>query len=171
MIAYDGTTLAADKLSLYGNVRNIVTKIHRMGTGELVGCAGELTFCLALIEWVRGGRKAADFPTRASDKDDWQPLLVIELDGTPSFYERTPYPIRNEQRCIAYGSGKEFAITAMHLGKTAREAVEVAIELDVMCGGGVDTLELLYEDRGPGQVRWVDQADFDRIIHRKSPLT
>ena len=130
VIAYDGKTLAADKRMCYGNIINTVTKIFRMPSGELVGFAGDITFCLALVEWVKAGRVIADFPQHGRDKDDWQPLLVIELDGTPSFYERTPYPIRNEQRCVAYGSGKEYARAAMHLGKTAREAVEVAIALD-----------------------------------------
>lgn len=141
-IAWDGKTLAADKLAAYGNLKNTVTKIFRIGSGELVGCAGDFTFCLSLIEWVKQGRVPVDFPSHGRDKDDWQPLLVIEVDGTPSLYERTPYPIRNEQRCVAYGSGRDFARAAMHIGKTAREAVEVACELDVGSGNGVDSLTL-----------------------------
>lgn len=142
VIAWDSKTLAADKLCVYGNTKTIVTKIHRMPGGELVGCAGDLTFCLALIEWVKQGRKPVDFPTHGRDKDDWQPLLVIETDGSPSFYERTPYPVRYEQRNVAFGSGKEYALAAMHLGKTAREAVAVAIELTSTCGMGIDELRL-----------------------------
>ena len=141
-VAWDGKTLAADKLGVYGNVKNTLTKIYRMPGGELVGVAGDICFCMSLIEWVKGGRVPADFPEHGRDKDDWQPLLVIELDGTTSLYERTPYPIRSEQRCLAYGSGKEYAMAAMHLGKTAREAIEVAIALDIGCGIGIDTLEL-----------------------------
>ena len=37
---------------------------------------------------------------------------------------------------------RDFALAAMHLGKSAREAVEVACALDVFCGNGIDTLEL-----------------------------
>ena len=74
------------------------------------------------------------------DKDDWQPVLVIEADGTPSLYERTPHPIRYEQRHVAIGSGREYAIAAMYLGKNAVEAVDVACALDGGCGGGIDSL-------------------------------
>jgi hypothetical protein len=41
----------------------------------------------------------------------------------------------------AIGSGRDFAAAAMYLGKTAREAVEVAMALTGFCGHGVDTLE------------------------------
>ena len=140
-IAWDGKTLAADKRAIYGGTITTLTKIRRIGD-LMVGGSGESSFIGAMVEWVKNGRVPADFPKSQADKDDWQPVLVIEADGTPSLYERTQYPIRHEQRCIAIGSGREYAMAAMHLGKTAREAVEVAIELDCGCGNGIDTLEL-----------------------------
>jgi hypothetical protein len=45
------------------------------------------------------------------------------------------------ERCHAVGSGAPFAITAMALGKTAREAVLIAAKFDPRTGGGVDVLE------------------------------
>lgn len=140
-IAWDGKTLAADKRACYGVMICTVTKIERVND-LLVGAAGELTFCRQLIAWVRSGRDPKDFPAIQSSKDDWQPLLVIETDGTPSLYERSPYPIRYEQQHVAIGSGREFARAAMHLGCDARKAVEVACALDNGCGNGIDTLEL-----------------------------
>lgn len=117
-----------------------LTKIYRINS-LLVGGSGESAFIGAMLEWVRGGRDPEKFPKSQSDKDDWQPLLVIELDGTPSIYERTQYPVRHEQPCIAIGSGSGFAMAAMHLGCNARKAVEVAIALDCGCGNGIDVLE------------------------------
>lgn len=140
-IAWDGTTLAADRLAAYGGMTNEVTKIHRVN-GVLVGGSGDLPFVLEMIEWVRAGRKPEDFPPAQRSKDDWQPLLVIEVDGTTSLYERTPYPVRNKNKHVAIGSGREFARAAMHLGRTAREAVEVACALSIECGGGIDVLSL-----------------------------
>ena len=55
-------------------------------------------------------------------------------------YERTPHPIRNEDTLRAWGAGRDFALAALHLGKTAKEAVELACRLDSTCGNGVDTL-------------------------------
>lgn len=55
-------------------------------------------------------------------------------------YERTPHPIRIEDKLRAWGSGRDFALAAMHLGKTAAEAVTFACQFDSACGNGVDTL-------------------------------
>lgn len=140
-IAWDGTTLAADRRCCYGSMISEATKIHRVN-GLLVGGSGDFPFILAMIEWIRDGRKLEAFPKHQSDKDDWQPILVIELEGITSIYERTPYPIRQEQKHVAIGSGREFARAAMYIGKTAREAVEVACALDSGCGNGIDTLTL-----------------------------
>jgi hypothetical protein len=108
----------------------------------LVGGAGASSFIGSMIQWVRDGRVPADFPVAQKDKDDWQPFLVIEVDGSLSFYDRTCYPSRFEQKQYAIGSGRELARAAMYLGKTAFEAVEVACALDSACGNGIDTLEL-----------------------------
>ena len=105
-----------------------------------MGGSGDSAHVNEMIEWVRFGRKPESFPDFQRSKDDWQPLLVIELDGTPSLYERTPYPVRYEQPFASIGSGREFARAAMHLGKTAREAVELACALDSACGNGIDEL-------------------------------
>lgn len=139
-IAWDGKTLAADKRACWDGLINTTTKIHRID-GLLIGGSGESSFIGAMIEWIRAGRDHEKFPKSQSDKDDWQPILVVERDGTTAIYERTPYPVRFEQSHIAIGSGREFARAALHLGKTAREAVECAIALDSRCGNGVDVLE------------------------------
>ena len=85
---------------------------------------------------------AADFPPSQRDKDDWAGMLVILRDRRIARYERTPYPVFYEDETFAIGCGRDFALAAMHLGKTAREAVEVAIALDSGCGNGIDALTL-----------------------------
>lgn len=140
-IAWDGKTLAADKRACYGNMTCTVTKIHRAGD-VLVGSGGDLAHCLTMVAWVRAGRDPAVFPASQLSEKDWQPTLVIERDGTPSLYERSPYPIRYEQAHVAIGSGREFARAAMHMGYGAREAVSVACALSIDCGNGIDTLQL-----------------------------
>lgn len=40
----------------------------------------------------------------------------------------------------AIGSGQDFAIAAMHLGKTAADAARVAADLDLYCSGSIDTI-------------------------------
>lgn len=140
-IAWDGKTLAADKRCSQGGTVGVATKIYRIN-GLLIGGAGEVSFINEMIHWVKEGRDLAKFPASQRDKDDWQPILLIEGDGSASLYDRSPHPVRLEQKHIAIGSGCEFARAAMYLGKTAREAVEVAIALCTTCGNGIDTLEL-----------------------------
>lgn len=141
-VAWDGKTLAADKRATSNGLISTVTKIYRVGD-LLVGGSGEPAFIGAMLEWIRAGRAPANFPASQRDKDDWQPILVIERGVSPALYERTPHPIRFEQGHVAIGSGRDYARAAMHLGCTARAAVEVAIALDCGCGNGIDTLELL----------------------------
>ncbi len=141
VIAWDGITLAADKRACLGAMVGTVTKIRRIGD-LIVGGAGEPAFIGAMMAWIEGGRDQETFPKQQQDKDDWSPILVIEPDGTPSIYERTAFPVRNEQKHIAIGSGREFARAAMYLGCDARKAVEVAIALDCGCGNGIDTLTM-----------------------------
>lgn len=140
VIAYDGNTLAADKLGSSSGLRNTITKISRIGD-LLVGGSGEIALIGNMLEWIRSGRDPAQFPASQRDKDDWQPVLVIEADGTPSLYDRSPHPIRYEQRCCALGSGRDYAMAAMYLGKTAPEAVLIACALDTGYGNGMDKLE------------------------------
>ncbi|MGL4441444.1 MAG: hypothetical protein ACRCUE_19505 [Bosea sp. (in: a-proteobacteria)] len=142
VIAFDGRTLAADKRACVGGMARTVTKIHRVGP-LLVGGSGESSFIANVIEWVRNGRDPATFPATQKDKDDWQTVMVVEPDGSILIYERTPHPIRWEDKTGAIGSGRDYAMAALHLGKTAREAAEVACAFDCGCGNGIDTLELV----------------------------
>lgn len=141
VIAWDGKTLAADKLAVNNGLARTVTKIFRLSNGSLFGGCGDFSFCLAMREWVEKGCDPNTFPKDQADKDDWQPCVVIDRNGL-RLYERTPFPITFEDTFYACGSGRDFAHTAMHLGKTAAEAVALACLFDTGCGNGVDELTL-----------------------------
>ena len=57
-------------------------------------------------------------------------------------YSTGPHPECIENQMYSRASGMDFALAAMYLGKTAREAVEVACALSAECGLGIDTLTL-----------------------------
>ncbi|HEX5126493.1 MAG TPA: hypothetical protein VFW00_07110 [Rhodocyclaceae bacterium] len=139
VICWDGKTLAADKRVSFGTSISTTTKIHRIN-GMLVGCAGVAANGASCIQWVRDGMDRSQYP--AVQKDDPCSLLVILADGTIHYYSKTADPLVIECKTFAIGSGSEFADAALYLGKTAREAVEVAIALDSGCGNGIDTLDL-----------------------------
>lgn len=141
VIAWDGKTLAADKRASVGTLICTTTKIFRIGEA-LVAYAGSASFGEEMVAWFTAGAKPEQFPAGQRSDDDWSGLLVIRRDRPIEKYERTPHAVRFEDNQFAIGCGRDFALAAMHLGKTAREAVEVAIHFDSGCGNGIDTLEL-----------------------------
>jgi len=139
VIAWDGEVLAADKRVSFGTSIATTTKIHQIN-GMLVGCSGGAAQGASCIQWVRDGMVRSQYPD--SQKDDACSMLIIMPDGAIHYYSKTPDPLIVEGRTFAIGSGSEYAEAAMYLGKTAREAVAVAIALDSGCGNGVDELVL-----------------------------
>lgn len=141
IVAWDGTTLAADTQADASGVRASVTKIFRLTDGSLFAGSGSLDQVLEMRNWVDKGASAEDFPSTQRDKDDWQPCINITKNGVYR-YERTPFPIKFNCAYFTEGSGSYFATAALHLGKNAVEAVQVAIDLCPSCGGSIDTLTL-----------------------------
>lgn len=141
VIAWDGKTLAADKRAvLAGFQGGTVTKIHRW-PGGLCAFAGDLDIGMQMVAWLRGGARPEEFPKRQADENAAS-FLVVNADGTTVRYERAPIPLLFENVKQAMGSGRDYALAAMHLGCDARRAVEVACALDQNCGNGIDAIDL-----------------------------
>lgn len=140
-VAFDSKILAADKLALSGNLKRVTTKIIRHENMRM-GICGTLSTGAALFEWARNGFNPDEFPEAAKDEDDGTHLVVVK-DGVPGvfLYEGVPTPIHFEGPYFAMGSGAHVATTAMHLGKSAVEAIELASELTSGSGKGVDYLD------------------------------
>jgi ATP-dependent protease HslVU (ClpYQ) peptidase subunit len=140
-IAWDGKTLAADKRASISNYPATVTKISRAPSGELLAFAGDFDTGMALSQWYVDGAVPEKYPDNRNGDCTRATLLVIK-GGQVFKYERLPVALKYEDSFTAMGSGRDFALAAMHLGKTAREAVEIACLFDTACGNGVDTLIL-----------------------------
>lgn len=140
VIAWDGRTLAADKRNTCVGNPSTVTKIFKIEGVGLVGFAGDADHALCLLHWFRNDMVMADYPKVMESSN--ASALLIDTAGQAWSYAKLAHPQRIEDRFCAMGAGRDYALAAMHLGKTAREAVEVACALDVFCGNGIDTLEL-----------------------------
>lgn len=157
-IAWDGKTLAADGQSTLGDLICSLKekKIYYPGSGVewlvngekalAIGAAGDCGAEFELQEKLANGiTYATEFspafsfsaiaicgPNRAyliSSKEDSSKIsLCLQVD---------PY---------ALGSGSTVAITAIHLGKNAIEAVNTAIEMDVYSGGLVHWFSIKKSD-------------------------
>lgn len=141
VIAWDGVMLAADKRAVNcGLGTGTVTKIHRFD-GGLCAFSGDLDIGMQMVAWVQDGAKPEAFPAHQAE-DCAASFMVIRPGGVILAFERTPIPLRFEERQRAMGSGRDYALAAMHLGCDARRAVEVACHFDTGCGNGIDTLTL-----------------------------
>lgn len=140
VIVWDGETLAADKRVISGSLTRKTTKIFRVGE-TLAGYFGEADAGEEVLAWFAAGHAPDKFPQSQRSKDDWAGLLIVWPDKTLWIYERTPHPIVLSPQQIAVGSGRDFAMAAMHCGRTAAAAVAVACEFDCSCGDGVDQLQ------------------------------
>lgn len=138
-IAWDGKTLAADKRAVHGGMIFTVTKIFRV-YDRLVAASGDFDRINESVAWFKAGADPEKMPPYARDNTDFVAMLVIEADGTILKYERSAIPFKIESPFFAVGSGRDYAMAAMHLGHTAAKAVEVACALDSCCGNGIDTL-------------------------------
>ena len=141
VIAWDGNTLAADKLACFGATKGTVTKIHRVH-GFLLGITGNLSMGMEILEWFKAGAIPKDYPTGNRDVNTGASLILVKPDKTVWKYESTPHPFRVEGAFCAFGSGDESAMIAMECGCDARRAVEVASKYNTECGNGIDTLNL-----------------------------
>lgn len=97
---------------------------------------------MALLSWLNGSRDHAAYPKSQEKDENNASAFVVGLDGVARSWGKTPHPQVLECSLYAMGHGRDFALAAMHCGKSAREAVELTCKLDVYCGNGVDTLEL-----------------------------
>lgn len=138
VVAWDGRTLAADKMACSVGYGYTVTKIHRLKDGAIAGFSGDGDHVMALLAWLNGDRDHAAFPPEQKTND--ANAFIVYPDGTRYSIGKTPHPNPSEDKFFAMGHGRDFAMAAMHCGKNAREAVELACKLDVYCGNGIDTL-------------------------------
>lgn len=142
VIAWDGTTLAADRMVTSGVLSFATTKIFSL-EHEVIGVAGDSAHSVALYRWRKSGADIEKYP-KPIKEDDFAKLIVINKDGLFESGGASPYLIKNENKMAAYGCGAEMALMAMSMGKTAKEAVIATCELNVFCGMGVDAIDVKF---------------------------
>jgi ATP-dependent protease HslVU (ClpYQ) peptidase subunit len=137
-IAYKDGVLAADSRITRGNVVSAggYNKLRVLDDGSVVGGAGHTANIVAFGDWLNDGKQGS-----APEMSDGTVVVHLQNDGRLFEYwgeqgiEFTgPYE--------AWGSGYQFALAAMYLGKSAKEAVEVACAIDSNSGLPVHTVQL-----------------------------
>lgn len=138
VVVWDGKTMAADKRADVGGAPYTVTKVMRLDD-MIAGISGYLGHGLAVCAWLEAGRDPVKFPKETDDNGSGY-VLVAHRSGLVERFENSPYPIIVGDSFHALGSGRDFALAALHMGKDARESVEVACALSSQCGNGIDSI-------------------------------
>lgn len=133
--------MAADRQSTIGGIYGgSVTKIARRDDGALIGISGDAGLGSRFKRWFLAGENG-DAPTLNADADNYAIAIVVRPDGSIEEHGRFGWATI-EGQFVAYGSGLEAAIAAMHMGADAARAVEIASLIVNGCGGGVDVVSL-----------------------------
>ena len=138
VIAWDGRILAADKQETTNGVKFSTTKLKYLGNGDYAAATGNRNDCLAMMEWYKDGADRDKFPQLGKGDDSYSLLLVIRNNLSAVYYENSPFAVNVEDRKIAFGCGRDFALGAMAAGVSAFEAVKIACQFDIHCGVGCD---------------------------------
>lgn len=137
-IAYRDGVIAADSQvtvdSEAGGARKFrCEKLYRktVGIGRnrrdvIIGTSGESSPSLLFVDWYGSGKDVPEFFIYGTA--DFT-CLIVEPDG---IWEADTYcrPERIMEPFYAIGSGAKAALAAMHCGKTAEQAVEIACRVD-----------------------------------------
>ncbi len=134
-----GDTLAMDTHGLKAYCMKI-SAITIASETWLFGSAGERSIGVNLAESIDGLPTFAEFISQriTCDPDDKNSAIVAR--GDVLFYKVGTTWQQHHNKFHALGSGRDFALAAMYLGKSALEAVEVACEFDGYSGGEIVVL-------------------------------
>ena len=138
-IAWDGTTLAADRAAWSGGQKYRVRKVHKVvapdGRVYLVAFAGDGHFAQALLQWMRGGSHPGSYP----NTDSVVIAVVIDQDKRIWLMESAGLRYgRVLEKIHACGGGQDYIIGALEAGATSVQAIRIAIKRSDMGGLGVD---------------------------------
>lgn len=143
-IAYDGKVLAADGRATIGNL--ISAKKTQKIFPVKVACFG--VPCMAVLAGAGSYQSIMQVKQHLETQDFFESEQIPELEptsftgivvletGEAFILEDRLMPMPAELP-LSIGSGTDYAMTAMHLGKNAYEAVQAACELDCYSGGEI----------------------------------
>jgi hypothetical protein len=140
-IAYDGRTMVADTLVTDGwGMKELVRNKIWANVKLLVGAAGDHG---DIHRWMAanlhdetniGHLLNVGYPSYSKNDNDPSIIVVNRTNG--AVYRHTSGVfVRVSRPFHAVGSGRDYALAAMHLGHDALEAVRAAAEFDVHTGG------------------------------------
>lgn len=161
-IAFDGSHLAADCLGCYGDVKSLakISKIwylQRKGRRAVVAGCGNATTLMGLAKLFLDNLPEVRLHMAAIPNPGFPgegSLIAMDIETKRVFH------MGQDASCVevtgnisACGSGREFALGAMHHGAGAASAVHTAMAFDPWTGKDVEAVRL---DADFNSANWTD---------------
>ncbi len=124
--------MAADSMVSSDDSYYLINKLRR-GKGCIYGGAGDFEKLLKFYQVLDQGGDL--------DSDTDISILMLNAQGL-WVYESSVIPVPIKNSFFAIGTGAGYAMGAMHLGKSPREAVEIACLYDTSSHGPIDEMKL-----------------------------
>jgi len=148
--AYKNGVLAFDSLITCGNsrsghiIKGIKTERH------LAMAAGDIEHIQDFLNWVKGGCKKRKLKASEDMNDPSFEGFTVNRRGVITVYGVNGVGVRVTPigGCFAVGSGGSYAMGAMLAGKSAMDAVRVAIRCDSGSGGAVRFVTFSDNEKG-----------------------
>jgi hypothetical protein len=144
IIAWDGKSLAVDKVCVCSEMAFTVTKAKKVSETAVAAWTGDHEQGLALARWFKKGAFTTEWP-KFQEGEKWTRLVLMDSSGVYCF-ERLPVRQYFEDPFMAWGSGRDYAMGAMAMGASAKQAAEIASQFNVYCGNGISVFSL--NDKG-----------------------
>ena len=144
-IVYKDGVMAADTQVTFGQSKILASKKIKKINGCLVGAAGQVNVCQEYMRWFKEKVprvKISQLPKFMSAESTNFEILVINPKGEIWFQIGNNAPERIYGQYYGIGSGKPYAMTALHLGLDPKAAIRTAMKFDTGTGGQVHTLRL-----------------------------
>lgn len=142
VIATDGKVIAADSRTCSGDLvlNDATRKLVRCKDGSVAGVAGEATSCALVREWLVAGEDMSAIPDHPRHPDEEGgsrfKALILRPGGRLQFMDAA-FTAIDAQPPFAIGSGGDVALGAMLAGKSAEQAVKIAMRSVTSCGGSL----------------------------------
>ncbi len=140
-VAYRDGVMAADRAistnALVGTARKVW---RRKQDGALLGMSGSWAVVQKWSEWFLAGERGPA-PPLGPNEDSSAHALLVRPEGAVEWHYSSG-KATFEAPYYAIGSGSDFAMGAMAVGASARQAVAAAARHDPHTGGGVQFVKL-----------------------------
>jgi hypothetical protein len=139
-IAFKARTLAADTQWTVDDMRVYTRKLWPVGNKGCLGIAGESDVEKYFYDWFIAGEHwdQWDFGTLKKSKFE---VMYIDQFKDVFWFQNGPGRMKVDHNFHAIGSGSKLAMAAMHMGMSAKEAIEFASELDVYTNSLIDVYD------------------------------